>query len=300
MNKRMVAGSCSNVARTLAIAAAILAVGAGSAWAQQTFRELAAQEGFGWLAGRWTATAEQGEVALNYRWELDGHMVTIDFKMGEYAYRGMVFFAPDEGKAIEVGVDNRGGRAKGTWEAEDDKVISRSDRVNAEGEREKVAVIHSKVDARTMKVALHRVSENGDLSEEPWATMEFRRRTRKPGDRSPKGALSLLQGTWQGKELGGREGSWSFMISGNKFDAKGPEPEAYSGRLRPNPKADSKQVDFIITKCTFSDYVGRASLAIYKIQGKQLTLAACEPGSSTRPNDFQAGGEVRVFVLTKQ
>ena len=50
-----------------------------------------------------------------------------------------------------------------------------------------------------MKVALHRVSENGDLSEEPWATMEFSRRTRKPGDRSPKGALSLLQGTWQGK-----------------------------------------------------------------------------------------------------
>jgi hypothetical protein len=72
---------------------------------------------------------------------------------------------------------------------------------------------------------------NGDLPEEPWATMEFRRRTRKPGDRSPKGALSLLQGTWQGKELGGRQGSWSFMISGNRFDAKGPEPEAYSGRL---------------------------------------------------------------------
>ena len=120
-------------------------------------------------------------------------MVTIDFKMGEYAYRGMIFFAPDEGKAIEVGVDNRGGRAKGTWELEDGKVIARSDRVNAEGEREKVAVVHSRVDARAMKIALHRVSENGDLSEDSWATMEFRRRTRQPGDRPSQGAWAFCR-----------------------------------------------------------------------------------------------------------
>lgn len=300
MTRRIVAVACSTMVRTLAIVAAVLAVGASSARAQQTFRDLVAQEGFGWLAGRWIATTDQGEISLNYRWELDGHMVNVDFRMGEYAYRGMIFFAADEGTAIEVGVDNRGGRARGTWEPGDGKVISKSNRVDAEGERQKVAIIHSKVDARTMEIALHSIGDNGDLTDEPWATMEFRRRTRQSGDRPSKGALSLLQGTWLGKEMGGGEGTWSLKISGNKVEAKGPDPEAYSGRLRPNAKANPKQVDFVVTECAFSEYVGKTSRGIYKIKGNQLTLAACEPGNSTRPSDFQAGGEVRVFVLTKQ
>jgi len=107
-------------------ATAIVIIWAGSAAAQQSLRDIAKEYGADWLVGRWAATTDDGtEIQLVYRWELDGHLVTVDFKMGEYASRGMIFYVPGEEKATAVSVDNRGGRSKGTWEAQDDKLVSK-------------------------------------------------------------------------------------------------------------------------------------------------------------------------------
>ena len=172
---------------TALLAMAILFILGGSVMAQQSLRDLAQEYGGDWLAGRWTATTNDGtEIILVYRWILDGHAIVVDIKMGEYASHGMIYYVPDDEHATSISVDNRGGRAKGTWVAQDDKLISKSERIDAEGNVQKSAAVYSKVDARTIKIALHGLNDYDELSDEPRFTMDFKRqvrKTKKPADK---------------------------------------------------------------------------------------------------------------------
>ncbi len=161
-------------------ATAMLVICSGSAVAQQSFRDLAKEYGCDWLAGRWTATTDDGtEIQLVYRWELEGHLLSVDFKMGEFVSRGMIFFVPGEAKVIQVGVDNRGGRSKGTWEEQDGKLVSKSERIDADGNVQKSATVYTKVDAKTIKIALYGVDQYDELNDEPWGSLDFKRQVRK-------------------------------------------------------------------------------------------------------------------------
>lgn len=182
MNERRTAKV--SLGKTVFLVTAILIIWSGSAVAQQSFRDLAKEYGCDWLAGRWTATTDDGtEIQLVYKWELDGHLLTVDLKMGEFASRGMMFFVPGEEKVIQVSVDNRGGRSKGTWEAQDGKLISKSERVDAEGNVQKSATVYSKVDAKTIKIALYGLDLDGELNDESWFTMDFKRKAGKQIDK---------------------------------------------------------------------------------------------------------------------
>ena len=166
--------------KTVLWATAILVIWSGSAVAQQSFRDLAKEYEADWLAGRWAATTDDGtEIQLVYRWELEGHLLSVELKMGEYVSRGMIFFIPGEEKVVQVGVDNRGGRSKGTWEEQDGKLVSKSERVDAEGNVQKSAAVFSKVDAKTIKIALYGVDQYDELSDEPWGSLDFKRQVGK-------------------------------------------------------------------------------------------------------------------------
>ncbi len=174
-----------SLSKTVFLVTAILVIWSSSAAAQQSLRDLTTEFGYDWLAGRWTTTTDEGAVIqLTYKWELNGHLLAVDFKMGEYASRGMIFSMPDQEKATQVSVDNRGGRSKATWEArEDGSLVSKSERVNAEGEVQKSAAVYSKVDAKTIKIALYGLNEDGELNDEPWFTTEFKRKADEKTDK---------------------------------------------------------------------------------------------------------------------
>ena len=76
--------------------------------------------------------------------------------------------------------DNRGGRAKGTWVAQDDKLISKSERIDAEGNAQKSGAVYTKVNNKTIKIALYGLNDYDELSDEPWFSMDFKRQARKP------------------------------------------------------------------------------------------------------------------------
>lgn len=174
MNKQRTAKL--NLGKTALLVLAVLIICSGSAMAQQSLRDLAQEYGINWLAGRWTATTDDGtEILLVYRWALDGHAVIVDMKMGEYASHGMIYYVPDDEKATAISVDNRGGRSKGTWEAQDDKLVSKNERIDADGNAQKSAAVYSKVDARTIKITLYGLDQNDELNDEPWFTMDFKR-----------------------------------------------------------------------------------------------------------------------------
>jgi hypothetical protein len=184
MNERRTAKVKVSLGRTVFLVTAILIILSGSAVSQQSLRDLAKEYGSDWLAGRWTATTDNGTtILLVYKWELNGHLLTADFKMGEYASRSMIFYVPGKEKAIAVGVDNRGGRTKGTWEAQDGKLVSKSEYVDAEGNVRKSASVHTEVDAKTIKIALYGLDQDGELADEPWFTMDFKRKADEKKDK---------------------------------------------------------------------------------------------------------------------
>ena len=92
----------------------------------------------------------------------------------------MIYYDAVEQKIAEVGVDNRVGTGKGTWDMEGGKAISKSDRRAPDGQTIKVALLHSKVDAKTMKMEVFSIDGSGERADEPWATLEFKRQKRTP------------------------------------------------------------------------------------------------------------------------
>jgi len=187
MNQPKTTKTNMNVTKMLLVLAAGLLIWTSSAMSQEKLGDLVAEAGFDWMVGRWTAMTDDGqEIEMAYRWGLDRHMATVDFKMGEYAYHAMIYYDSAEQKIVEVGVDNRGGTGKGTWDMEGEKAISKSDRRSADGEAMKVALLHSKVDAKTMKIEVFSVDSTGERAEDPWATLDFKRQKETPKKAGPK------------------------------------------------------------------------------------------------------------------
>ena len=169
------------VIRAFLLLAVGLVIWTSSAAAQEKLGDLVEEAGFNWMIGRWTATTDDGqEIEISYRWGLDRYLATYDFKMGEFAYRGMIFYVPTEQKVVEMGVDNRGGTAKATWDIEGEKAVSKSERIQADGETVRMAIINSKVNNKTMKMELYGTDSSGEQADEPWATLQFKRQKRPP------------------------------------------------------------------------------------------------------------------------
>jgi hypothetical protein len=164
----------------------ILTVGADG---QQGLGELVTMGGFEWLVGDWKATTDQGaEIHSFYRWELNKNLITIGFKMGEFEGRGMIYYDSTGDRVVQVGVDNRGGVAKGYWDADGDKAVARLEYTPAEGEVRRMASVHSKVDADTMKVEFYEMDSDGWLADEATGTLEYKRQrkqTEKKEDDKP-------------------------------------------------------------------------------------------------------------------
>jgi len=177
MKERTTVKAKLGLPKTIFLAIAVLIIWSSSAAAQQSLRDLAKEYGVDWLAGRWTAKTDDGTtILLVYKWELNGHLLSVDFKMGRYASRGMIFYSPGSENATQVGVDNMGGRSKGKWEVRDDgTLVSKSEYVNAEGDVRKSAAVYKNLDAKTIKITLYGLNENGELNDEPWFTTEFKR-----------------------------------------------------------------------------------------------------------------------------
>lgn len=187
MSERRNAGIKINVGNRVFVALAVLLVWGGLAMAQESLQSLAEQEGHDWIAGRWIATTDDGqEIQLIYKWQLDGHLGTVSFTMGDYAYQGMIFYQPMEQKLVEVGVDNKGGTAKGSWDVEGDMLVSKSDRTDAQGKTQRMVITHSKGDKRTMTVAVYAVGPGGTRADEPLAKLEFKRKGGRNGEKADK------------------------------------------------------------------------------------------------------------------
>lgn len=148
----------------------------GPAWSQQSLGDLVTEGGFDWIIGKWTATTDDGQaIQLTYQWQLDKHMVAGYFKMGPYETRSMIYYVPADDKVVQVGVDNRGGRSTAVWEPSGEKAVCKTEGIGADGQVNKMGVVYSKSDAKTMVLEVFEITSSGEMGSYPWATLEMKR-----------------------------------------------------------------------------------------------------------------------------
>lgn len=117
--------------------------------------------------------------------------------------------------------------------------------------------------------------------------------------------VTELEGAWVGYEVGGISGDWTFIFSENEMDitASPLNPvEWYLGNYSIDTLASPKQIDFVITNCMLSSYIGTTAKGIYKIENDTtLTFSGCQPGNPDRPSSFlDTSVQARSYILTKQ
>lgn len=114
---------------------------------------------------------------------------------------------------------------------------------------------------------------------------------------------AALQGTWLGQETGGPTGQCRMTVTGDTIKFQGARPqEWYEGKMTLVQNVTPKRSAILITDCPVPQYTNTTAHAIYKIEGKTLTIAGNEPGNAAWPTGFERSqvNQTRVFVFTKQ
>jgi uncharacterized protein (TIGR03067 family) len=282
-----------------------LAISSVPAGAQENLEDFVTEYGYDWMIGKWSASRDDDrQVELEYKWILDKAAMCVDVRIGDFKYHGLIMLVPSREEILQVGADNMGGTWNGTWTEESEGAVNRNQRLEADGTTETMDMVFIKVDNDSFKVKEYPVEASGYRASQARGETMFKRQkadtaqTSQTPQTSNKGIE--LEGTWVGTDAGGYGDEWTFVISKEKVEVKGPESAFYSGTLKLNTEMNPKQVDFKIDTCSLPEYVGETSLGIYKLDGNKLTMATTEPGSINRPVLFDSTGGVMLFSLTRR
>lgn len=114
--------------------------------------------------------------------------------------------------------------------------------------------------------------------------------------------MAALQGTWKGRTLTDTpEHQCTFIISGKNFDFHDDTETNvwYKGTFSLKEDTAPRRYIALVTDCPFSQYVGKTSMAIYRIEGDTLTITAHEPGNPDLPTGFDAPDTACIEVKKK-
>lgn len=117
-----------------------------------------------------------------------------------------------------------------------------------------------------------------------------------------KSDSTIIQGAWEGRVLQGNpQHQCSFVVSGRNYEFRDETDTSvwYRGTFSLREDTQPRQFIAVISECPFRQYVGKTSMAVYRMNGDTLTIAANEPGISEAPNSFDATGAFRMELKRK-
>lgn len=109
-----------------------------------------------------------------------------------------------------------------------------------------------------------------------------------------------LEGRWTGAESG-RAHQITVEFTGNRFaywDAN--NNEIGGGTFVIRDAARPMQMDLTFERIVTPEHVGKIGLAIFELNGNELTFAGAEPGIPDRPTSFSGGQGVRIFAFKRE
>jgi uncharacterized protein (TIGR03067 family) len=117
-----------------------------------------------------------------------------------------------------------------------------------------------------------------------------------------KSDVAALQGTWKGKVIQGNpEHPCSLVISGKSYEFRDDADTNvwYKGTFTLRENTTPRQYIALVSECPFPQYVGKTSMAIYRLERGTLTIAGNEPGIAAAPPALDAPDSVRMELKRK-
>jgi uncharacterized protein (TIGR03067 family) len=112
-----------------------------------------------------------------------------------------------------------------------------------------------------------------------------------------KSDVATLQGKWMGRVIQSNpEHLCSFIISGTNYDFRDETDTNvwYRGTFSLREDTAPRQFVGAISECPFPQYVGKTSLAIYRLENGTLTITGNEPGNPAAPSAFDYPDAARI------
>ena len=143
---------------------------AGRATDYQKLGDIVAAGGYEWLIGKWVGSENNQTYELEYKPILDKHAGSVDMKIGDFKYFGMITYAASRQEVVEFGADTLGRTWKIVWEQDGSDLVNKSELTKADGTTQKLQHVFTKIDNDTFKAKLYAVGADGSRGSEPRRT----------------------------------------------------------------------------------------------------------------------------------
>lgn len=148
----------------------------------QKLGDVVAEGGYQWLMGKWAAGEEGRTYELEYKPILDMHAASVDVKIGDFKYIGMILYVANRQEIVQIGADNMGGIWKGTWEQDNNDALNKIEYTKPDGTTVKMQHVYQKIDNDGMKVKQYDVATDGTRGSQSRGDLTFKRQ--KPAEKA--------------------------------------------------------------------------------------------------------------------
>ncbi|MCL5280143.1 MAG: hypothetical protein M1376_09575 [Planctomycetes bacterium] len=148
----------------------------------QKLGDLVAEGGYTWLIGRWAGNENNQNYELEYQPILDKHAASVDMKIGDFRYAGLITYAPSRREVVEFGADTRGRTWKMVWAPDGSDLATKTEVTQADGTTQKFQHVFAKIDNDSFQGKLYTLTADGSRGSEPVEQVTFKRQ--KPAEKA--------------------------------------------------------------------------------------------------------------------
>jgi hypothetical protein len=150
----------------------------------QKLGDIVSEGGYEWLIGKWVGNENNQTYELEYKPVLDKHAASVDMKIGDFKYMGLITYAPSRQEVVEFGADTLGRTWKLVWEQDGNDLVNKSELTKADGTTQKLQHVFTKNGNDEFKAKLYSIEANGSRGSEPREQVTFKRQ--KPAEKAAK------------------------------------------------------------------------------------------------------------------